>query len=321
MPAAPSVASPAVAPPARRRRRGLAAFSQRLFRPEFLYRPPQALRAARGRLLGDPQGVAICRLPWGLPVGVVAGDYIGHRVLRHGLTALTACETAFRLLDPGDAAADVGANYGVVTAAMAAAVGPRGAVTAVEMHPRTFQALADNVRRWEGMRAAPVRLVNAAASDEPGEITAFESEGFEGNSGVGYVSRGEPGGTTRKLTVPAERLDETLADGAPPKFLKLDVERHELPALRGAGALVAERAITHLLVEDVRGPSPVKSLLTDAGYTLLSIDCRPLRPVLSAWDASATGTGAEDVLATTDPDDAARRFAGGGYRCLRGRRS
>ena len=320
MPTAP--APPA--PPAPPRRGGVAAFSRRFLRPEFLHRPGQALRAARGRWRGDPGGVVVRPLPWGLPVGVVADDYIGRAVLRHGLTALSACEAAFRLLDPGDAAADVGANYGVVTAAMARAVGPGGSVTAVEMHPQTFAALAENVRRWDGRGAAPVRLVNAAASDAAGEIGAFESAEFAVNSGVGYVSRDPAAGAARRLTVPAARLDATLADGPPPRFLKLDVERHERQALRGAGALVAERAIPHLLVEDVCGPSPVKDLLIEAGYALLTIDCRPLRPVLTRWEARAAaefGEETEDVLATADPDDAFRRFAAGGYRSLRpGRR-
>ncbi|WP_164921537.1 FkbM family methyltransferase [Rhodopirellula baltica] len=268
------------------------------------------------KLLGVRPGPVRRILPWGYPVWVEPQDYIGHRVLRHGLTALEACETSFRLLDPGDVAADVGANYGVVTAAMVAAVGKTGTVTAVEMHPKTFAALQRNVNEWD-TGGTTVRLIQAAASDRSGEIIACESEDYASNSGVGYVTHQVHHENHRQRKVSSDRLDHLL-NGKAPVFLKLDVERHELEALRGAGELISNHSVPHLLVEDLVGRTPVKDLLQDAGYTLFELECDLRGPKVCPvnFERPFQDGVCSDILATKNPDEVRRRFESPGYRCL-----
>lgn len=159
----------------------------RILRPEFLHRPQQILRAATQRWSGDPQEAVTCRLPWALPVTVQASDYIGHGVYRHGLTAIEACEAAFRLMGPGDIAIDAGANQGIVTSAMAFRAGRSGRVIAIEMLPETFQKLALNVQSW-GEAGSCITLINSAVSDRNGTIQVGLSPDFARNSGVAYAT-------------------------------------------------------------------------------------------------------------------------------------
>ncbi len=109
------------------------AMRHRFFRPEFVYRPQQLLRAAWQKISGDPNSYIMTRLPWGAEISVHPGDYIGHRVLRHGLTALDACEAVFRLMQVGGTALDIGANHGVVTSAMRHKGGPNCRIHSFEM--------------------------------------------------------------------------------------------------------------------------------------------------------------------------------------------
>ena len=71
-----------------------------------------------------------------------------------------------RLLQPGEAAIDVGANYGLYTLAMARAVGPSGRVLAVEPASRTMAWLRRSLER-NGF--AQVVTAQAALSDRAGE--------------------------------------------------------------------------------------------------------------------------------------------------------
>ena len=157
---------------------------------------------------------------------------------------------------PGDWVLDVGANLGHYTARLAALVGERGRVLAFEPVPDTFEWLAANVRR-AGLRN--VSLFNAAACDRCG-LVGMTVPAFPSGWPNPYEARvaAAPGA----LTVLGLAID-ALAIPAPVALVKIDVEGHELPALRGMRGLL-ERDRPTLIVET--GSPEVDAWLGALGY-------------------------------------------------------
>lgn len=151
---------------------------------------------------------------------------------------------------------DVGANLGHYTARLAALVGERGRVLAFEPVPDTFECLAANVRR---LGLHNVSLFNAAVCDRWGvvwmTIPTFASgwpNPYEAHIGA------SPG------AVPVLGLAiDSLAIPGPVTLVKIDVEGHELGALRGMRALL-ERDRPTLIVETFS--AEVDAWLGDLGY-------------------------------------------------------
>jgi FkbM family methyltransferase len=148
---------------------------------------------------------------------------------RRGDYSLTLVE---RLVHPGDHAVDAGANWGLFTARLAELTGPTGRVTAFEPNPghaHTLGAIAEQ-HPW-------VKLQLAALSEEPGaaDLAVPVHEGRE-LSALASLDPGEQGDDVRfrKVAVELTTLDAALGDDVPPvRFVKCDVEGHELAALRG----------------------------------------------------------------------------------------
>ena len=143
-------------------------------------------------------------------------------------------------------AADVGAHRGDVTAYLAA-LGYR--VLAVEPHP----GMADGLeRRFADLVARDVvRVARCAASERSGE----EADLFVGSASTvssleaEWTTRGFPEEFAQKraVRVPLRRVDELVGQFTSERlgFLKVDVEGHEYPALRGcfSAGLLARPAV------------------------------------------------------------------------------
>ena len=98
-----------------------------------------------------------------------------------------------RLLQPGMQAADVGANVGLLTLAMATAVGPGGRVFAFEPEAR----VRDQLRKTLHLNGlAQVRLSDAAVGAEAGRLTFHESP-IIGHSSLYDLPRRRAGGRPR----------------------------------------------------------------------------------------------------------------------------
>ncbi|MDT3441114.1 MULTISPECIES: FkbM family methyltransferase [unclassified Pseudofrankia] len=154
---------------------------------------------------------------------------------------------------PNQTAIDVGAWYGPWTHWLARAA---ASVVTVEANPE----LADFVRRT----ALPnVTVVSAAASDEEGTATLWLPVGGKGTEGRASL-HGQ--GDGRSVEVTTMRLDSL--DVADVGLIKIDVEGHELQALRGAEGLVRKwRPMLIVEVEDHRAPAADTLSLVDSwGY-------------------------------------------------------
>jgi len=132
---------------------------------------------------------------------------------------------------PGSTCWDMGAHFGIYAVGMAMAVGPRGRVDAFEPDPVSFRRLGWH-RRIN--RLHQLRLHEAAASDTNGEAGLYQYESFGGTSShLPYTNETLEGVPCRTIT--KVRLDDWVGAGilGLPDFIKMDIEGHAGPALRG----------------------------------------------------------------------------------------
>jgi FkbM family methyltransferase len=177
--------------------------------------------------------------------------------------------------------------------------------------------ITGNIARWNGV-GERVRLDVRAASDQGGVATLKLPHDCQGNLGLATLEAAEGSASHEVETV---RLDEVI-DGRRVGVLKIDVEAHELTALEGARDSLSGGLIRDIIFEDHDPlPSPVSSMLVDAGFTISGVEetlrCAVLTPpdrVPRTWDAPT-------YLATRDPERTRRLMAARGWQCLRGRRN
>jgi FkbM family methyltransferase len=144
-------------------------------------------------------------------------------------------------LEPGDWAMDIGANVGQYTLRMSELVGPSGRVIAIEPVPDTFALLAANTRSFPH---ANVTLLNAAVSDRTTVVGMKIPSFAQGLPNYYQAQISEESAGLTVLGIPLDALGLT----ARLKLVKMDVEGHELPALKGMRTML-ERDHPVLLVE------------------------------------------------------------------------
>jgi FkbM family methyltransferase len=138
------------------------------------------------------------------------------------------------LVRPGDRCVDVGANVGVHTVRLAKLAGQHGKVIAIEPDPEVIRRAQRNVA-LNGLET--VRLVNAAASDQPGEMQLYRPSPWDTNRARASLLH-HPYLTGAATTVPVVTLDDVCAGGRV-SLIKIDVEGHEAAVVRGAAATIA----------------------------------------------------------------------------------
>ncbi len=141
-----------------------------------------------------------------------------------------------RTIQPGQTVLDIGANLGLFTVTMAAAVGPAGKVYAFEPLDDLATLLARSVA--ENNFEDRVVLERAAVSNKAGSgqlISASKTT----NAGGAYLNSGNVPLGHEVSEVPLITLD-TYPVRRPVHFIKIDVEGAELLAFRGAKGLLRE---------------------------------------------------------------------------------
>jgi FkbM family methyltransferase len=282
-----------------------------VFSPYYVYRPGQFVR----RVVGDRSSDAEARLPlpWGATITCHPQESVGRGIQRRGVYDLGVCEVLLRLADPGETAVDVGANIGQMTSALAHAVKRSGRVIAFEPHPAVYALLDKNVREWRARPSAPtIEAHQEALSDRDG-VAELATDVFGLNEGSASLEPlAQPRHAKDVHTVRVRRVDDVLGDKARVGVMKLDVEGHELHALRGAQAALTTGRIRDLVVEEQdEPPTPVTRLLAQHGYTLMRIGEQLRGPIVGALDDPTIAVGfglAQSLLATLDPQRALERL-------------
>jgi FkbM family methyltransferase len=175
-----------------------------------------------------------------------------------------------KLLRPGDAFADVGANIGVYSLLAYGRVGRAGTIAAFEPSALAAARLEENFG-LNGMDTSHVYV--SAVGDHEGRV-AFVADDCTGavlENASSHVAR----------DVPLVSLDSVLFGIAPFwAAIKIDVEGYELSVVRGAPKLL-ERGVGLVVIETNALASrherlELQRLLGDAGYQLYSLrDDRP----------------------------------------------
>lgn len=161
-------------------------------------------------------------------------DLHGYTLLTKGDADLVNAPILARLCAPGTAVIDVGANIGELTVPFARAVGAEGACLAVEPIP----FLADAVRRTAFANGLDwIEVFQCAASADVGSanLELRYSDGKLLDSGGSRLVEMAAADTVQVAT---ERLDDMVRrsriGARRVSLVKIDVEGHELPVLRGA---------------------------------------------------------------------------------------
>jgi FkbM family methyltransferase len=185
------------------------------------------------------------------------------------------------LVTPGDTVIDVGANMGYYTTYLARLVGEAGTVVSVEPVPGTLAILRYVVRH---LGLANVRVVDRAVSDAERSVTMEIPRFPDGERNI-FEARIVQGAraAAESVEVRTTTLD-ALSAGLDVALVKVDVEGHELPALRGAASLLGG-AKPAWLVEiwgdpDAAGTPAHETfaLMAKAGYDADWFDGDALRP-------------------------------------------
>lgn len=147
-----------------------------------------------------------------------------------------------RIVKAGHTVVDIGANFGYYTAFLSMVTGKSGHVFSIEPIPHTYALLCNNIRRLQLTNVTPL---NYAISDESG-TSVMEIPHFNDGGSNYYQARIVPSATEVALprnrsVVATATLDSLLASAsAAIRFIKIDVEGHELRVLAGAKQVIAK---------------------------------------------------------------------------------
>jgi FkbM family methyltransferase len=155
--------------------------------------------------------------------------------------------TLQRLVSPGDAVLDLGANIGIFTLAAASLVGPAGCVHACEPGSRARQRLNENIAI---NRLRNAHVYNFAIGDHDHVARLYIGGDSEGSS---LVHADDPNAPVEE--VPVRSIDSWLHEASMASVrdrisvVKLDVEGNEVAAIRGGHALFTGRRRPSIIVE------------------------------------------------------------------------
>ena len=133
----------------------------------------------------------------------------------------------------GTTVLDIGANKGAFSIYMSRAVGPQGKLIAFEAQPELGRHL-EAVK--QSFKLDNMMIVNKGLSSGSGILTMRRSEA--GSGMASFHSAASAG--LQELDIPVVRLDDYVHEHAlgPVRFIKCDVEGHELEVFKGGERLL-----------------------------------------------------------------------------------
>lgn len=294
----------------------------KLQRPEYHAQPLQILRRLwRVLTLTSRRSRAVITLPWKLPIVVNPREVIGSSIVALNSLDLPTTETLWRLLDDRAVCADVGANIGYMTSAMAARLSGGGCVHSFEPLPDVADALELNIAAWRPRTTAELVVHRVAAGDHAGRAFLHFPPAFAGNRGTASLVAPAAGHAVRPpMAVECARLDQRLGGYPLVDLIKVDVEGHELAVFRGAGKLLDDGRVRDVVFEEHDPAGGVAAdYLRARGYTIFRVARRYAGPELVAPTTLLPDElDPATYLGTRDPVRARQRFAPRGWTVFSG---
>jgi FkbM family methyltransferase len=183
-----------------------------------------------------PAGMTLFAPVPGGHIPLLYSEDLGKTVLIKGSFEAAEISAIVASAEPGSCVADVGANVGLFSIALARKVAPAGKVFAFEPLPANAERLR---RNCENNRVSTVIVYQVALAEHDGVIALRLGSDPAYGSTV-EVRPGKASGET--LTVTCRTLDGVWREAGRPRMsaVKIDVEGAELSVLSGARELLAE---------------------------------------------------------------------------------
>ncbi len=217
----------------------------------------------------------ISSLSYGIRMNLDISEFLQAHLFLYGSYELPSVRFMRRVLSPGDAVADVGAQIGYITLAMATLNPGKITVHAFEPEPLNIQRLRKNIALNPGV---DVRIVEKAVSDTNGAIRLYLSK--DHNAGTHSTISGGTNVSTDFVEIPAITLDTYVHEQriSALRLIKIDVEGGEYEVIKGAHeTLTSLRPIVLMELSDAlqetRGFSTIefKKLMKQFGYSAYTI--------------------------------------------------
>lgn len=211
------------------------------------------------------------------------------------------------ILAPGDVAVDVGVHYGVHLFSMRECVGDTGLVYGIEANVERYAAV---LKRLSNQGRTNVQLLHLAAAHEEGFRDFFVNRTHSGYSGL-VANKKLPTDTIEQVTVFATALSAVIPRKLRPKFMKIDIEGAEFPALLGAKEtivnsrmlIIFEGKLTMSAEKFGYQTERVAEFIHDIGYCVFDLFGNPIG--LAAW----TGGFGWNFVAGPDNEAARKTMA------------
>jgi FkbM family methyltransferase len=214
-------------------------------------------------LLPPSPSVFLARLPLGRRIEVRYREGIGLSMLLEGQFEGGEIETLASYAHSDSTAIDVGANIGIYTIVLAAAVGTAGRVLAFEPAPVNVDRLRRNLQ-LNGIANVDLLPLAVGARSERVALYMSDDPALHSTSEVAAQRR-----AGRSLIVAASSLDMVWNDVGRPavSVVKIDVEGVELGVLQGARELLAAcRPILLIEIKSARRLADIKGFLAPYDY-------------------------------------------------------
>lgn len=203
---------------------------------------------------------------------------VGLSIKQYGEYFESEVEVFRGIVQQGMQVADIGANIGTHSLALARLVGPTGRVYAFEPQRVVHQMLCATMAINGILHADCERM---AVSDAPGEMNVADLDFTRPNNYGGLALGGDQG-----RPVPVVTLDDYL-DGRTLHFIKADVQGMEARVVRGARrTIAAHRPVLYLECDQPDDMPALGAVLREIGYTAYWHLPRFFRPANHAGNAT-----------------------------------
>lgn len=156
-----------------------------------------------------------------------------------------------RFLKPESVVLDIGANFGLYTAAAGSFVRRRGRLYAFEANPHTFKLLQRTLYANRLIHNPNIVAVNALVGEAGGRGKLYYSP--EALGGASATNIGQWGAEGRSVEIERIAIDDFLPPDLPVDLVKIDVEGHEPYVLRGMRQTIRRSPNIRIVLEFFEG--------------------------------------------------------------------